>query len=245
VVIAAGCFPLGPPKPFGVLVPRRVCLPVFRIDRTEVTVAQFRACVEAGGCTPPTSAHRLCTFGRPGSDAHPVNCVGYEAAAGFCRWQGRRLPTPDEWERAARGPSLSTYPWGEEPPTAERATLHRHLEGRCAGVGDRRPPAGRCAVDEGTTQVCSHRRGLSAEGLCDMAGNVAEWVAGYWPDSGLLPSAEPSDGDVAQGGRMTRGGSFGQGAAELRSWMRSRYAATAPATFRDGFRCAADAPAGP
>lgn len=224
--IDAGCFQLGPATPFHVLVPREACLLAYRIDRTEVTVAQYQQCIDAGACKPPPAAQRLCNANRPGRGQHPANCVAYEDAAGYCKWRGARLPSPDEWERAARGPRSATYPWGERKPAAQLVVGPRSAEEMSREVT--------------TAPVCSTPRGNSAEGVCDLAGNVAEWVAGYWGDSGLWPTEEPKAGEALDGGRMTRGGSFGEGRDNLRAWMRQRVAAQAAPSIRNGFRCAED-----
>lgn len=226
VEIGAGCFQLGPKQPYHVLVPREACLLAYRIDRTEVTVAQYQQCVAAGACQLPPIAQKLCNTNRPDRGQHPLNCATYEDAAAYCKWRGARLPSPDEWERAARGPRSTTYPWGEASPTPKLA------------VGPRRGEE--MARDVTTAPVCSAPHGNSAEGACDLAGNVAEWVAGYWGDSGLWPTEEPAAGAARDGGRMTRGGSFGDGRDNLRGWQRQRSAATAKPTIRNGFRCAAE-----
>ncbi len=94
---------------------RPVRLPGFLIDRAEVTVRQYRRCVEAGGCSilglqrssvggpsglrDVTSDH--CHWGRIGRDDRPINCVSWTQADMYCRWAGKRLPTRDEWRHAA------------------------------------------------------------------------------------------------------------------------------------------------
>jgi iron(II)-dependent oxidoreductase len=227
VEIAAGCFQLGPRRAYHVLVPREACLLAYRVDRHEVTVAEYQRCVAAGVCQAPPASHRLCNSNRPDHGQHPMNCVTYEDAAGYCGWRGARLPSPDEWERAARGPRSTTYPWGEAAPTPRLAVGPRGAE--------------EMARDVTTAPVCSTPRGNSAEGACDLAGNVAEWVAGYWTDSGLWPTAkEPAAGEARPGARMTRGGSFGAGRDNLQGWQRQRQAAEAGPNIRNGFRCVED-----
>lgn len=224
VRIEAGCVTLGPAQPFNVLVPRQACLPAFELDRTEVTVAAYRACVEAGACAAPAVEKQGCTYGRDKSGRHPVNCVSYPEAAGYCAWRGQRLPTLDEWERAARGAKSATYPWGEAEPSDRLVAKHRH-------GGERGLP---------TSPVCSRPRGHSAEGACDLAGNVAEYVAGLWLADPLVPAAEPAGPPPARGARILRGGSVASGDAHLRGWMRDRRPATARPGVGTGFRCARD-----
>lgn len=126
----------------------------FELDVTEVTVAAYQACVDAGVCTVPKSGER-CNWGRRGRGAHPINCVDWEQANAFCGWAGKRLPTEEEWEYAARGNAGRTYPWGETAPSRTKLCLDR---------GD------------GTCPVCSRPSGSTPSGLCDMAGNVWEWT---------------------------------------------------------------------
>jgi formylglycine-generating enzyme required for sulfatase activity len=127
----------------------------FELDVTEVTVAAYQACVDAGICTVPKSGER-CNWGRSGREEHPINCVDWEQANGFCSWAGKRLPTEEEWEYAARGNAGRTYPWGETAPSRTKLCLDR---------GD------------GTCSVCSRPSGSTPSGLCDMAGNVWEWTS--------------------------------------------------------------------
>jgi formylglycine-generating enzyme required for sulfatase activity len=128
--------------------------------QTETTVAQYDACVEAGGCVsgPDDSV---------GGSDHPVVNVDWHQATAFCRWAGGRLPTAVEWEYAAKSGSSRIYPWGDSPPTASRANCGLNC-------GDRFPR---------TAPVGSFPEGDTRHGLKDMAGNVWEWTASSYNSS--------------------------------------------------------------
>jgi formylglycine-generating enzyme required for sulfatase activity len=91
----------------------------FYLDITEVTVASFRSCVERGACTAPNTDNAACNDGNPDRVRHPINCVDWVQADAFCKAFGKRLPSEEEWEWAARGGERGwAYPWGDEPPLA-------------------------------------------------------------------------------------------------------------------------------
>src|SRR5690348_12132155 len=69
----------------------RVTLSAFDLDRDEVTVAAYRACVAAGACRSPRRA--------VGAPDEPVTWVSFRDAASYCAFAGKRLPTEAEWER--------------------------------------------------------------------------------------------------------------------------------------------------
>lgn len=77
------------------------------MDEQEVTVADYRRCVQAQACTHPVVGvgvgGRVCSYGQTGMDQYPVTCITKMQAEAFCAWLGRRLPTETEWEYAALG----------------------------------------------------------------------------------------------------------------------------------------------
>src|SRR6185436_7007177 len=87
-----GAFPFGPGK-------KPVNLGPFYIDEAEVSNADFAEYCRAAGCTPPQGAPDL-----------PVVGVTVGQARAFAQWKGKRLPTPEEWERAARAVDALRYP---------------------------------------------------------------------------------------------------------------------------------------
>jgi formylglycine-generating enzyme required for sulfatase activity/serine/threonine protein kinase len=139
---------------------RRMTLPAFRIDRTEVTVAAYRACVQAGRCSAPDRGGYLnsCNW-ESGRDDHPVNCVDWNQARAYCGWRGKRLPTEQEWEKAARGTDGRMYAWGNEDVSSGS---YANIEG----------------TEDGwyrTSSVGVFPSGRSPYGVLDMTGNVWEW----------------------------------------------------------------------
>ncbi|MEZ4278704.1 MAG: SUMF1/EgtB/PvdO family nonheme iron enzyme [Myxococcota bacterium] len=135
----------------------------FAIDRTEVTVAAYRACVEAGACTPPDVAES-CNWAQQGRERHPINCVDWEQAKAYCAFRGARLPTEWEWEKAARGSEGRRNPWGDAPADCRLAVIDEG-GGNACGAGDT------------TFEVGSRPAGATPEGILDLIGNVWEWTA--------------------------------------------------------------------
>lgn len=142
---------------------RMVELPDFWIDRTPVTQAQFRKFVQATGHRPQGEWER---WARPGSEEHPAVGVTWQDALDYCRWARKRLPTADEWEKAARGSDGRRFPWGEE-----------FAPDRCCHGDTSSPRMAALAQGRGTMPVGSYPAGASPAGCLDMAGNVWEWTA--------------------------------------------------------------------
>jgi iron(II)-dependent oxidoreductase len=142
-----------PFEPISQTVPSRP----FAIAQTEVTNRLYRLCVEAEACDKPKDTR---FFDDDALAQHPVVFVTASQAAAYCAWLDQRLPTEFEWERAARGSNGRAWPWGTEPPTADRANL---LFSNTA--------------PQGTLPVGILDAGVSPEGVYDLIGNVAEWTS--------------------------------------------------------------------
>lgn len=204
-----------PEIPFGA-----VYVPAFEIDRTEVTRAEYARCEQAGACATPRLGAGDDRIGRP---EHPVVGVSAYDAEDYCRFVGGRLPTDDEWEKAARGArDARTFPWGE----VFDVRLANH------GAED-----GELAVRDGhryLAPVGSFSEGASPYGLVDVAGNVWEWTS-----SAFTPGPRTARLDASNGARSIRGGSYRSTPLMLRVAYRVGFPA-ADYAADVGFRCAYD-----
>jgi formylglycine-generating enzyme required for sulfatase activity len=192
---------------------RKIRVRPFYLDQAEVTNQRYAAFLKATRRKPPFHWSKGAL--PAGKENFPVVNVTWEEAGAFCRWEAKRLPTEAEWERAGRGIAEGAqYPWGDRAPTAKDARYD--------------------AVD-GPGPVCQFPKNYF--GLCDMPGNVWEWVAD-WYGRDYYPSAAASDPQGPDKGiyRVIRGGSwFDQPkflASSYRSWARP--AERSPTI---GFRC--------
>ena len=163
VEVAAGAFPFGDSSVM-------VHVPAFSIDRHLVTNREYERMIPG---------HRGLRDVYSDSDEQPVIYVNWYEARLYCRWRcGCRLPTEQEWEKAAAWDPASEkkriYPWGDEFDSA------------------------RCNTNEGgrgkTSPVGTYPEGRSAFGCDDMAGNVWEWTESFWVED--------------QPNRVLRGGSW-------------------------------------
>jgi formylglycine-generating enzyme required for sulfatase activity len=219
--------------------PHIVQLNAFWVDQVEVTNGMYGLCVQAGVCRPPAkvnSDNRFDYFYNPEFRDYPVVYVNWMDARTYCGWANRRMPTEAEWERAARGDDMRTYPWGDEPPNAELVNFNNT-------VGD-------------TSRVGSYAEGASPFGALDMAGNVWEWVTDYYDVAYYAESVDANPTGPAERigryNRVMRGGSFQDSMLDLRVSNRgyalgpdpnalvSSTAFPGNSSVKVGFRCVAD-----
>lgn len=211
----------------------------FSIDRSEVSIGQFRKYVEAtkavtraeresggsvyeNGWTQKPGWTWRAPFGKPGGEREPAVHITYAEAEAYCRWAGKRLPTDREWLEAAyteRRPRPAApfvtgrtypYPQGDTPMGA-------NCLGDCGNAA--RPVAHDAALARGRGHVETGTSPAGVNGLFDMGGNAWEWV-----DAGERDE------------KRTRGGSWWYGAAQMRA---DHLAGKPPETavVYIGFRC--------
>ncbi|GIK41626.1 MAG: hypothetical protein BroJett011_54590 [Chloroflexota bacterium] len=149
VRVAAGSFLFGDKK-------SQAVLPEFWIDRTPVTNAEYYRFVSKTGHRPPPHWGKV---KHPPNEIvnHPIVNVSIDDANAYAKWANKRLPTEEEWEKAARGIDGRIYPWGDYSPTPETCNFNLNV-GSTTPVGKYSP------------------RGDSPYGCVDMAGNVWEWT---------------------------------------------------------------------
>jgi eukaryotic-like serine/threonine-protein kinase len=242
VFVPAGTFQMGGLDPSATPVEKpahKVTVHAFWIDKFDVTNAMFTQCTTAGVCDPPlhfNSKTVTTYFNGPDFANYPVVNVTWGEATAYCKWAGRRLPAEAEWERAARGDDLRTYPWGDQAPDSSRANFNYQ-------VGD-------------TSKVGSYPAGASPYGALDMVGNVNQWVNDFFDPNYYSKSVNLNPtGPIARANlfnRVIRGGSFQDGADNIRVSYRAgdlgpnpealvgTSAYTGDASPKIGFRCASD-----
>ncbi len=227
VALEGGCFKMGTDKGEPDEQPvHEVCVSPFKMDKFEVTQREFQLKMGTN-----MSLYK-------GADL-PVESVTWIEADQYCTKSNKRLPTEAEWEYAARAGSSTEYAWGDEFDTSQA----NYCDKACAeNLKDNKASDGFPV----TAPVGSFP--ANAFGLHDMAGNVNEWVADWMEEKYymLSPKKNPTgpvrSERVMRGGTNTkvlRGGSWSNGAPELRS--ANRKALWVDYRIEDlGFRCAAD-----
>jgi len=172
--------------------PHQVVLDAYLIDKYEMSNARYKEFMKATRHPAPA----YWDDPRLNKPEQPVVGVSWTDAIAFCQWDGKRLPTEAEWERAAKGPEGNRhYPWGHT------------LDPKKANYGQN---VGR------TMPVESYPEGVSGFGVYNMAGNVFEWVHDwydptYYKNSLALNPQGPDKGyNFANQGavRVLRGGSW-------------------------------------
>jgi len=194
-----------------------VYLDSFYIDRCEVTNRQYKHFCESTGHSPPIQWQNG-TY-PDGYGDYPVVYVSWLDANSYARWIGKRLPTEEEWEKAARGSNGYQWPWGD------RFYSHR-ANVKETGKG-------------GPMPVGSFPNGANEFGVLDLAGNVWEWVDG---DLRPYPGYEEDRFYFQRGYRKVyRGGSYKETGDYARGAFRGD-GAVDQIYNNVGFRCANDPP---
>jgi formylglycine-generating enzyme required for sulfatase activity len=235
LLIPAGTFTMGKEDAKTGRPAHRVTLThAFYMDRTEVTIEQYRACVAAGSCTQRVVHLRRTVANTWGCNidgdkgTYPANCVDRKQAIAFCAYAKKRLPTEAEWEYAARGTDDREYPWGNSMPKSCSTAVLAGMTGAC---GDRR----------GTSPVGTAPDGASPFGLLDVGGNVWEWVADDYANYSAAEATDPmvtvtDTGDTPLRG-VLRGGSWDYGPESSKTTYRLPFIADA-GNASTGVRCA-------
>ncbi|MDA0738371.1 MAG: formylglycine-generating enzyme family protein [Nitrospirae bacterium] len=182
----------------------------FEIDIYPVTNEQFREFIEIGGyegkeeCWDPKgwewknmeklTQPRLWDDSQWNQPDHPVVGISWYEADAFSRWAGKRLPTEEEWEKAARGTEGRVYPWGDE---FDSEKCNNQESG-----------------SDGTTPVTKYVNGLSPYGCYDMAGNVWEWTNSWYE--------ERNRNRVVRGGSWVNGAGYLRSSNRFRDTPTSR-----------------------
>ncbi len=185
------------------------------LDVSEVTVASYGDCVNAGVCTLPRT-DGACNWGKADRADHPINCVTWYQAEAYCVWRGARLPTQGEWTWFATNGHATTQPWGDAPVSCDVAIL----DDGGAGCGR-----------NGTWPVCSRPAGNTRGGHCDLVGSVWEWTASGSDTSGQYPDCGFD--------RAYLGGSWFMDAARVGAEARHEDAPLI-SLYHLGFRCIQD-----
>lgn len=133
-------------------------LPAFYIDRYEVSNERYSRFVKSG----KRAEQRFKHYPQLNDPKQPVVGIGWQNAEAYCRWSGKRLPTEEEWEKAARGTDGRTWPWGNE--------------------ANERIFNGKAAEFFAPVSVGSYPQSDSPYGVADMAGNIWEMTSSLWPD---------------------------------------------------------------
>ncbi|MBQ6480327.1 MAG: SUMF1/EgtB/PvdO family nonheme iron enzyme, partial [Anaerolineaceae bacterium] len=204
--IPAGTFLYGPAEE-----QTEIQLDAYWIGQTEVTNAQYRKCVEAGYCE---DSAMMDIYNWKTAD-QPVNYVTYRQAQRFCKWIGGKLPSEQQWEKAARGTNGQIYPWGNEAPT--ETNRYANIPGENSDIQN----------------VGVFPNGASPYGVLDMTGNVWEWTSTGF-DSDQNTQADTSDKEYVIRGGSASPSETDEAANTLRTDYRGH---SAKPNYFLGFRC--------
>ena len=216
-------------------------LSAYEIDRDEVSVADYEACVSDGACAPRV-------VGAGGSletaDKAPANGVTWDQANAYCLWRGKRLCTEAEWEKAARGTADEREtPWGGPADDIPCDLANIFWEKVLTGSPEDCHPGGQ----EAPKQLdWPYWQGSSPYGCQHMVGNLQEWTMD-WADEGAYSSGSAINPTGPETGteKITRGHHFASkpGGQGLRLSARIPITPTENPDFM-GLRCCRDSDSG-
>lgn len=246
VRIPAGPFTMGSDKKtdknaYLVEAPQRsVYLDAYDIDKYEVTTVQYLKFVLATNRPPQVDWKFDGGNFQDTMVSHPIMHMTWYEADEYCKWAGKRLPTEAEWEKAARGEAdTRIYPWGNEMAGLSRANF-----GRTGLSGPVRDRPERLLLYPPIISVFKYDNSVSAYGLFQMAGNVAEWVSDWYDKDyyKTAPDKNPKGPDKGSQ-KAFRGGGWIDSTPSVRVSQRN---GTDPKTSMNwmGVRCARDAKEG-
>jgi len=219
----------------------KVFVKSFSIDKNEVTVNQYRACIQSGKCSRPKDHKRnqYCNLDAVDRNNHPINCVDWQNAVDYCKTQNGRLPYEAEWEKAARAGSATAYPWIAGNGLSVNCNQAILDDGKTRGSkGDELDGCG----EDRTWPISS--RPANQYGLFDMHGNVGEWINNWYTANAISDNYAKGDLIGAKSGkqRLVRGGSWDENSQNLRSSFRNVKPPVSGKSIYGsiGFRCAYD-----
>jgi formylglycine-generating enzyme required for sulfatase activity len=218
VLIPAGEFIMGIDDKESAAYPKqKINLPAFWIDKYEVTNTQFldfsiKASYTGEGAKEGKDWRLFVTVDKA---LFPVVYITWNDAVAYCKSLGKRLPTEEEWEKAARGEDGRAYPWGNDW-AENRSNTYEAGPTKPVAIGQ---------FDD-----------VSPYGVHDMLGNVQEWTSSWYVTYKGNPKKDPNSG---QRFRVVRGLSSRYRGKLAHLWDRSAWAPSALYDF--GCRCAKDA----
>lgn len=228
VLVSAGEFTMGSDSDADESKPaHQVSLPAFYIDKTEVTNAEYKNFCDASRKTYPPNPHMEKDYflSRPNA---PVVGISFNDAKDYADWAGKRLPTEEEWEKAASWDDATQtkreFPWGNDFQRTNAAFQVPKI-----------------------SDVGKYAAGASSCGALDMAGNVLEWVDAFFQP---YPNSPSSNAEFGEKNRVVRGGHFASKSSDSLKTTKRIYIPPTVASGEDdekliaaiiGFRCAVSA----
>ena len=203
-----------------------VTLDAYKIDKRPASNKDYDECVNAGKCSKPNYKNGNCfLWTNQGlskiappqellGDDNPVVCISWRQANDYCKFRGARLPTEAEWEYAATNGGKTTYSWGNERPTPDRARFRSR-----------------------SSVSVYNDKAAGDFNLIDMNGNVWEWISDRY-EQNFYAYSPPKNPKGATVGRFNviRGGGWYSDERALRSTNRQWFSPES-AEISIGVRC--------